>query len=590
MAASGVTGIDTVVLAPTSSRLWGTVAASLIAAACAVAIVLSSDHIPAAGVHAALQVWGILGYTLAGVIAWWRRPDSRLGVLMLLAGAAWFLSSLSAANQALPFTIGIAFDLVPAVVFLHVFLAFPSGQLERPFERRLLAIGYAVAFGGQLLGMTLGGFGADNLLEVTSRAASSHRLLNLRLVILSVLCVAGIAVLIVRRRDSGRPLRRSLSLLVDSFALALLMIAFLFLSAAWGLASGEIAFETIRRATFFVVGLAPMLFLIGLLQARLARSAVGDLIVELRADPTPPDLRDALARALRDESLELAYWLPDFGTFAGADGARVELPDPHGRRATTVMRKDGGPVAVLLHDVSLEDEPELLTAVTAAAAIAIETTRLQVELRARLRELRGSRVRIIEAAGKERQRLERNLHDGAQQRLVALSLELSLLDEELAGDPEARLRVDRARCEVAASQAELREVARGIHPAVVTGHGLAVALEQLVALAPVPVRLTVDVPERLPEAHEVAAYYLVSESLANIGKYASASSATVLIRRTNDRVLVDIRDDGIGGADTERGTGLRGLADRVEALDGRLRIWSPVGQGTVVRAEMPCAP
>jgi signal transduction histidine kinase len=254
----------------------------------------------------------------------------------------------------------------------------------------------------------------------------------------------------------------------------------------------------------------------------------------------------------------------------------------------TVIDRTGAPVAALLHDPSLEDEPELLSAVTAAAGIALENTRLQVELRARLDELRGSRARIVEVADRERQKLERNLHDGAQQRLVALSLELSLLDGELAGD-RAHDRLDRARLEIAASLDELRAVARGIHPAVVSAHGLGVALEQLAVLAPVPVRMTIGIEERLPEALEVAAYYLVCESLANVGKYAQASSATVTVSRSNGNVLVEVTDDGIGGADTERGSGLRGLADRVEALGGRLRIWSPSGGGTRVRAEIPCA-
>jgi signal transduction histidine kinase len=245
-------------------------------------------------------------------------------------------------------------------------------------------------------------------------------------------------------------------------------------------------------------------------------------------------------------------------------------------------------VAALLHDKSLEDEPELLSSVTAAAGIALENTRLQVELRARLEELRGSRARIVEAGQKERQRLERNLHDGAQQRLVALSLELSLLEGELGDSSDAKPRLDRARQEIAASLTELREIARGIHPAVVSGHGLEVALEQLTTLAPVPVRLSVAIDGRLSEALEVAAYYLVCESLANIGKYAQASSATVEVKRAGGQLLVEVADDGIGGADTERGSGLRGLADRVEALDGQLRIWSPNGGGTRVRAEIPC--
>ena len=151
------------------------------------------------------------------------------------------------------------------------------------------------------------------------------------------------------------------------------------------------------------------------------------------------------------------------------------------------------------------------------------------------------------------------------------------------------MRLAQVRREIATSLGELREVARGIHPAVVTGHGLAVALEQLTARAPVPVRLTVAIDERLPEQVEVAAYYLVSESLANVAKHAGASSVSVDVSRANDQAVIEVIDDGVGGADTERGTGLRGLADRVEALGGRLRVWSPNGGGTRVRAEIPCA-
>jgi signal transduction histidine kinase len=185
--------------------------------------------------------------------------------------------------------------------------------------------------------------------------------------------------------------------------------------------------------------------------------------------------------------------------------------------------------------------------------------------------------------------LERNLHDGAQQRLIALSLELGLLEDRLDADPDARTRLDQARREIALSLEELRDVARGIHPAVDGGHGLAVALESLTARAPVPVRLTVALEDRLPERIEVAAYYVVSESRANIGKHAHASSATVEVSRTGGQVVVEVIDDGVGGADAERGSGLRGLADRVEALAGRLRVWTPGDGGTRVRAEIPCA-
>jgi signal transduction histidine kinase len=226
--------------------------------------------------------------------------------------------------------------------------------------------------------------------------------------------------------------------------------------------------------------------------------------------------------------------------------------------------------------------------VTAAAGFALDNGRLRADLRARLEELHGSRRRVLEAGQRERQRLERDLHDGAQQRLIALSLDLGRLEHRLGADPAAKTALAEAKREIARSLDELRQVARGLHPAVLSGHGLAVALESLAARAPVPVTLTVRLADRPPEGAEVAAYYVVCESLANIGKHAHASSASVTVFRRDGQVVAEVVDDGIGGADTERGTGLRGLADRVEALGGRLRVWTPHGGGTRVRAELPC--
>jgi signal transduction histidine kinase len=242
-----------------------------------------------------------------------------------------------------------------------------------------------------------------------------------------------------------------------------------------------------------------------------------------------------------------------------------------------------------MHDPSLAQEGDRLREVAAAASMALENARLQAELRANLEELRGSRGRVIEAADFERRRLERDLHDGAQRRLVTLSMSLGMLEHRLDGDPEARALVTEARREAAGSLQELRDIAHGIHPAVVTSHGLAVALESLVATAPVPVGVAVELEERLPSTAEVAAYYLICEALTNTAKHAHASSASVAVRREPDRVVVEIDDDGVGGADTAGGSGLRGLADRVEALEGSLRVVSQAGEGTHLRAEIPCA-
>ncbi len=570
---------------PKPLLLWAIAVTGLGAAGATFVLAFTGGEVANPVVHSTLMGWITVPYILSGVVAWWRRPGSRFGPLMIAAGFATFVSTLSLAGGDLLSTIGQAADVLPPVLFLHVFLAFPSGRLERRFEQALVAAGYLTGFGLTLVGMALGGYGSSNLLQVVAKPEAAVTVHRVQLVAVSAFSLVAIGVLALRRRNAGRPLRRSLALLVDAFALGLVMIAVLFMSHFF---EGP-AIEPIRWATFSVVGLAPIAFLIGLLHDRLARSSVGELLLELRTDPAPAELREGLARALRDPSLTLAYWLPDFASYADLDGTAVELPMPDDRRATTLIDHDGVRVAALLHDPALDEEPELLNAVTAAAGIALENARLHAELRARLEELRGSRARIVDAGQTERKRLERNLHDGAQQRLIALSLELGLWEEGLQGDSEASRRLDRARREIATSLEELRDIARGLHPAVVSGHGLEVALEQLAARGPVPVRMDVEVGNRLPERLEVAVFYLVAESLANIGKHANATSATVEVSRIDGRVVVEIVDDGIGGADTELGSGLRGLADRVEALEGRMRIWSPEGHGTRLRAEIPCA-
>ena len=590
MAAAGIAqGTDAGAGVPARAVMLLIAVAGVVAAATSIALALGSDHQAAPEVQGALMAWITLSYVFAGLVAWWRRPHNHLGPLMIAAGFGVFLSSLTSANTAIPFTIGIAFDLGAAVLFLHVCLAFPSGRLEGPWERAIVGVGYFTAVGVQLVGMTLGGFGPDNLLELVSEPDTAYTLLRVQLLVISAIALAGIGFLIARRRRADAPLRRSLAWLADSFALALLMLAFLYTSAALGLVSGQAAFETIRRLTLFAVGLAPIVFLIGLLDDRLARSAVGDLFVELRGDIAPAELRAALSRALRDPSLTLAYWLPEFESWADVDGRPVELPEGGGRAATLVRDRDGAPVAALVHDASLVDDRGLLDAVSAAAAMALENARLSVELRARLEELRGSRARIVEAGDSERRRLERNLHDGAQQRLVAIALQLRLLENRVRDDPDAAQMASAAGEELKRSLDELRELARGLHPAVLE-HGLGAALDALATRSKIPTTVRYDVPDRLPEAVELAAYFVVAESLTNVAKYAHASEASVRAWRDGQLAVVEVSDDGIGGADDSKGSGLRGLADRVEALDGRLRVVSLAGAGTVVTAELPCGP
>jgi signal transduction histidine kinase len=527
-----------------------------------------------------------LAFAGSGLYAWGRRPENRLGPLMTAVGCIYLLAQiLSQAQTSALFTAGIWLSDAWVVLFALFLLAFPDGRINARFDLAVIGMFALMAFPLELtwlLFWTTGG-SPENALAVWPNDTVAGNVDSAQRTVV-VLASLVLAITLARRwLLASPPLRRALvPILVGA-------VAILLGSVLVGLDKFEIEFPTARWAVFAAYVAIPLVVLGTILRSRLARSTVGDLFVELRTDPSPTELREALARTLRDPSLSLAYWLPQFRSWSDLDGRPVELPTEGGDRATTMIDRQGEHVAALIHDPALLDEPELLDAVGAAAGIAIENGRLHVELRARLEELRGSRSRIVEAGQKERQRLERNLHDGAQQRLIALSLELSLLEQELGPEADAGMRLGQARREIATSLGELREVARGIHPAVVTGHGLAVALEQLTARAPVPVRLTVSVDERLPEQVEVAAYYLVSESLVNIARHAGASSVSVDVSRANGQAVIEVADDGMGGADTERGTGLRGLADRVEALGGSLRVWSPNGGGTRVRAEIPCA-
>jgi signal transduction histidine kinase len=384
------------------------------------------------------------------------------------------------------------------------------------------------------------------------------------------------AVLGARWLRASPPLRRRLTpILAGAVTLLVSAVNLLVAKLTDGLPSDAV--QTCVLAALIAV---PLGVLVDILRARLARLAVGDLVLELSRDRDPEHLRAALAHALGDPSLRVAYWLPEFETYADLEGRPLELPEDE-RRVTRMVERSGAPVAALVHDPTLRDEPALLDSVGAAAGIALENARLQAELRA-------AGTRVLEATQSERRRLERDLHDGAQQRLVALSLELGMLEARLAADPAARSAVVQVRRELTQSLEELRELARGIHPAILSGHGLEVALEGLAARAPVPVRLTVELDGRLSEAVEVATYFLVSESLTNVAKYAQASTASVDVVRANGDVVIDVVDDGVGGADPAGGSGLRGLSDRVEALGGRLRVTSPSGDGTRLHAEIPC--
>lgn len=532
------------------------------------------------GLRATLACWTTIPYIIAGAIAWRRRPDSRLGVWMIITGFVTFLAFLNWSSNPALFTLATAVQMGPPLMLLIVFLGYPTGRVSAPLDRAVI---WAAAVAAALTPLYMAlGYEARLLPTIVLETEMAEAIHDAQLLLMVAALVSGAFSIISRRVRDRRSLRRWFGYLVNSFSIVLLMLATLYLVHLTEL---TVATEPVRLTTFTLMGLAPIVFLVGLIDQRLARASVADLLAETIATPGPTELQEAVRKALRDPSARVVYWVPDFDTYADVDGKAVQLESE--TRWLTPVTSDDTPVAVLIHDPALADEPALLASVASATAMLIQKAQLEVELRARVEELRGSRIRILEAEQLERRRLERDLHDGAQQRLIALSLALGEI-ESMAEDEELRGRVDAARAEVAASLGELRNLAHGIHPAALIDHGLTVALESLATRAPVPVEVVTQSLDGVPRRVELTAFYLVSEALANIAKHARATSAEVEVCRDGALLVVEIRDDGVGGADIRAGSGLRGLADRVEAVGGTIRVWSPPGRGTRIRAEIPC--
>jgi signal transduction histidine kinase len=340
------------------------------------------------------------------------------------------------------------------------------------------------------------------------------------------------------------------------------------------------------RQTFVALAalLVPLGLIAGVLRSRLRRPEASDLVVELRTGGATT-LQERLARALGDEHLELAYRI-DGNRYVDAAGRPMDVasrPD----RAVTLIRAGGEDVAALVHDAALLDDPALVESVRATAALVIENERLAAEVLAQLAEVRASRARIVAVADGERRRIERNLHDGLQQRLVTLCLDLGLAATR--GDAAAADALARAHLEVEQAIAELRELARGIHPTLLREEGLEAAVAAIARRAPLPVEVHASVGDRLSDAVELAAYLLVAEALTNVAKHASASAAGVRLERDGDVLRVAVTDDGVGGARETPDSGLAGLRDRLAALDATLHVDSGPRAGTTITTEIPCA-
>jgi signal transduction histidine kinase len=513
-------------------------------------------------------------FAACGLIAWRRRPDSRSGALMTATGFAFSLPAVAGQIDApLASTLATWFVDLWSVLFVALLVSLLSaGRLETTVDKLLVFAFVLPLLILNFVWLLVAEEVDPNVLLAFPHEGIAGAIDTIQRALLLLACLATVLVLGLRWRAATRPRRRALlPTIAGSFVL--LVYAALLVN---DLVSGERSQLLLWIASCSLVTV-PLAFLAGLLRSRLARSGLAGLFRNLR-NLDHETLQATLARALGDPGLRLAY--------AGADGT---LPAADERHSVAPLERDGRRFAALVYDPSLDDDPELVEAVSAAASIALENEQLHAESQERLAELMASRERIVAAGDAERRRLERNLHDGAQQRLVALAMQLRLIQADIRTDPAAaEARVTTASGELAESLGELRELARGIHPAVLE-FGLCTALEALAGRSPVPTAVSWDSAGRLPEKIELAAYFVACESLANVAKYARATAASVQLSRTDRSVVVEIADDGVGGADAAAGSGLRGLTDRVEALGGHLLVTSPAGAGTVVTAELPYA-
>jgi signal transduction histidine kinase len=567
----------------------------LTAAATPVVILVTVGYADAAGatpfmIASILFVAG--SFLITGFLAWTQRPANRMGPLMVALALSLLLSVFTQPVWPVIVPFGLLNFTLASTLLGFLILAYPSGELRSNANRALVAL-TAVLVGGPRLIRLLAddpaqGGGPDNPYLLIHSPAIANAMTTLPYLFDIVILVAFVAFVVARWVRASGLTRRTLSpVLLPTIGLLLILVVD---SATIVIAVPAAVREVLDAAQLLARAAIPIGFVIGLLRMQMARSAIADLVVELGATPAPARMREALANALGDPTLSVGYWTPAADSYFDSDGASMSLPAENSGRAVTLLEREGAPLAAIVHDSALLGDPGLVASVASALRLAVENERLQAEVETQLDEVRASRARIVEAGDTERKRVERDLHDGAQQRLVSLTLALRLARTKLGDEANAGvlLSLDQASAEAKAALSELRELARGIHPQILTEVGLGAALESLADRSPVDV--SVDVGEgRYAPAVEGAVYFAVSEALANVAKYASAGHVRVRTVWKDDSLTVEVADDGVGGADPTKGSGLRGLADRLAAVDGTLEVVSPKGGGTLLLAHIPSA-
>jgi signal transduction histidine kinase len=578
------------------AALMGALAAAAAALDALLLVLLAPATRLPPGDRAGVAIVMALGTAFAGLglFAWRRRPENPTGRLLAGFGLVALASELVIADAPAPYLLGVAADGLALPVFLHLLLAFPSGRLDWRASRVTVRAAYAVEVTVAAAQILLGGepdeFGCANcprnLVLLARRPDLVDTLMAAETVLGMALIAATIALMVRRWRSSTAFGRRALAPPAAVAVVILLLAVASALAQETDLPAG--AKDAVQFSVLLAFGALPVAFLTGLVQVSYFRTArLSRLLGDLGRRPGASALQDALAAALGDPSLALAYWIPQRRGYVDVEGRELVLPAAGAERVATEIRHGGRRVGALVHAAGLRDEAGLVHAMTGAAALAVENGRLEAELRAQVQALRASRSRIVQAGDAERRRLGRDLHDGAQQRLVSILLRLQLADGRWQGAPEGRELVREALADARAAVEELRELAAGIHPAILAQRGLDAGLEALATRASLPVELDAELPDRLPETVERAAYFFVAEALTNVAKHARATHGRVRAHVDAGELVVEVADDGVGGADAGRGSGLQGLEDRLGAVAGSLEVVSPPGAGTRLRARIP---
>jgi len=532
--------------------------------------------------------WGVGTYT------WWRRPESRLGPVVTGVGFVYTATSLAGSGESLAHTLGMVLWAACVVCTAYMYLCFPSGRLESRLERVFMlavAIGTAVVWGLLLaLSPSLPAGGSfvncghrcpPNALQFLAGRPATAAALATAVRVLFTASAIGVAILLVAKaRSSGRLRRRAIAPLAAVFIASLLV----FLIAQFMDPASLGRSATLRMTGGVLLIAIPFAVLAGQIRGEVF-AAIGLGQVAVRADGkplTPAAVQELLGDALGDPSLKLALWSPGRNGFVGVNGVAARLPDDRSERGLTLVTRGNQVVAALVHDPLLDADPTVVEGLAATSLMLLDNARL-------LEQLRASRARIVNAGERERRRLERDLHDGAQQRLVALQIRLQSA-RDLARDEELIKRLDATQRDAEAAVQEIRALAHGIYPAELHDLGLAYALRSLALRSPLPIRVVDRGIGRSSAVIEAAIYFCAREAIQNAVKHAGAgATVTVTLARRPGAIEFTISDDGIGMRDEvdPAGTGLTGMRDRIEAAGGTLEIVSFAGRGTQVRGTVP---